>query len=383
VCEFDLIIIGAGPGGAAAAKRAVDLGLRVAIIDKARFPRNKLCGGLISGRSRTAIVRIFGQSPPEAGFLVGRDVQFAWQDQILARFTAPSPLHFTMRLSFDDWLLQRAVAAGTRLFEGVRAKIDPDNNVVTIDGQALRYRVLIGADGVNSMVARHLFGRAFNPATIGFGLECEVPRQTRHGDTMEIDFRAVQWGYGWVFPKPESLTIGIGGLQARNSDMKAAMAAYLAKHGVASEAVQIKGHFIPFGDFRKKPGRRNILLVGDAGGFVDPLTGEGIAYALETGALAAETAAHALDRPTRAATAYFKAIAPLQKELTRVNRLRQIAFRPAFEPRFRTKLAQSDALRTAFFQLLDGELTYRGLERRFASKALSLGTLRTVFSPKG
>ena len=123
---------------------------------------------------------------------------------------------------------------------------------------------------------------------------------------LRIDFGAAHWGYGWDFPKSGSSTIGIGGVLSRNEDMKGAMAAYLDLLG-QDPTQPVKGHHLPFGDFRRRPGRGAVLLAGDAAGLVDPITGEGIAYALKSGQLAAQAAVQALaeDAPRRpcAATA--------------------------------------------------------------------------------
>ncbi|VAV89639.1 Geranylgeranyl/isoprenyl reductase [hydrothermal vent metagenome] len=155
-------------------------------------------------------------------------------------------------------------------------------------GQTLEFTALIGTDGVNSMVAKALYGRAFNPGKIGFALEIEAQSTSPvdESSALRIDFDAAAWGYGWQFPKRAGHTIGICGLQACNPDMKAHLTAYPERLGQGENA-RVKGHFLPFGDFRRKPGRGNILLVGDAAGLVDPITGEGIAYALQSGRMAA------------------------------------------------------------------------------------------------
>jgi len=374
--DFDLVVIGGGPAGSAAGMRARQLGLRVAIIDKARFPRDKLCGGLVSGRSLGHLQRIFGLEPTAPMFKTARAVRFDWQGEALSQFEAPHNLHFTMRADFDAWLLAQAQTAGCQVFTGQRSfDLDEGNALIKLQDLVLSYRALIGADGVNSAVARHLFGRAFDPATIGFGLECEIARGPEHAEIpMQIDFRAVDWGYGWVFPKADSLTVGIAGLQAENADFKARMAAYLQAGGFDAGAARIKGHFIPFGDFSRNPGRDNILLAGDAAGLVDPMTGEGIAHAIDSGALAAEAVATALQQgaPARALAIYKGKLRPLHRELGKVNRLRGYAFQPGLATRFRDKLTNSEALQQAFFDLLEGHMTYSDLERQFARKALRL-----------
>lgn len=374
--HFDLVIVGGGPAGSAAAITARQAGLSVALIDKATFPRDKLCGGLISGRGWHILAGIFDTTDIGAKTLSARQVSFAFAGETLAEFDAPRDLHFTMRRDFDQQLLRRAAYAGAEIFESTRLTvIDREQNLVTTGAGRFTYGILIGADGVNSQVARNLFGRAYDPARIGFALEAEVPDTPPLPPVMRIDFRAVDWGYGWVFPKRHGRTIGLGGLHRENPDMQARMLDFLSSNGVDPGAIRTRGHFIPFGDVRSHPGQGNILLAGDAAGLVDPLTGEGIAHALDSGRLAAQAAARAIGagQVAKAAELYRRSLAPMHDELSRAVRLRRYAFSPRLESRFKARLQHSPDLRLAFFDLLDGETTYRALERRFARRLLDPG----------
>ncbi len=373
--HFDLIIIGGGPAGTSAAKSAAKLGLSVAIVDKARFPRDKLCGGMISGRSQRLLKSVFGLKPKGKHFLTSCKVSFKWQGEVLSAFDAPKPLVYTMRLDFDRLLFEAAGAAGTVAYEGSYIMdFDFQNNRIRIGNKNLQYKILIGADGVNSAVARALFGRAFDPDKIGFGLECEVPGTATEGaPVMQIDFRALPWGYGWDFPKSCGRSIGIGGVKSANPDMKRCMSEFLHQLDVDETDVQIRGQFLPFGDYRKQPGRGNVLLAGDAAGLVDPLTGEGIAYALESGVYAAQAASEVLGRqaPGRAELVYRKKLQPLHKELSKANRLRNLAFSDSFSEKFKNRLRTSETLCTAFFDLLDGNIGYGDLEKMITRKTLN------------
>jgi len=385
--EFDVVVMGAGPAGSSAALSARKLGLSVAIVDKAVFPRDKLCGGLVSGRSRTALCNIFGYETTGPDFLVSRAVSFNWKGEVLAGFEAPHDLCFTMRYDFDAELLKRAAAAGCEVFAGERSsELLTDENTVVLGEKRLNYRALIGADGVNSAVARHVFGQAFTHDKIGFALECEVPLDALpDGTPTQIDFRAVNWGYGWVFPKSGSWTIGVGGMNNRNPRMKDHMIRFLALNGVEPGGVRIKGHFIPGGDYRRVPGRGNILLAGDAAGLVDSLTGEGIAYALESGQLAADAIAAALaaGRPQTAVRVYSKMLKPIHAELNKVNRLRKYVFSSDSADRFQERLRTSENLRMAFFELLEGRLSYGDLEKQYAKRAFKNVARNLVAAVKG
>jgi len=223
---FDIIIVGSGPAGSAAAVTACKAGCRVAIVDKATFPRDKLCGGLFTGRSEKAMKSVFGLDVTPELFLTSDHMRFSAKGEVLADIRDAPKMHLTMRRDFDALLHQQALDAGAAAYLGQPlTAIDLEASTLTLrDGTVLGYGVLIGADGVNSFVARTLFGRPFNPDTIGFGLEIETPVQPKRDTAVEVDFDAATWGYGWSFPKQHSMTVGVAGVNVRNDDMKANMA---------------------------------------------------------------------------------------------------------------------------------------------------------------
>ncbi len=371
---YDVVVIGAGPAGSAAARRARALGLSVAIIDKAVFPRPKLCGALLSGRGQKAMHAVFGLEVDPEHFLYSRKVAFKWDGEVLAEFEAPQVLTYTYRFDLDHRLLTEAIAAGAVDYQGTRVEvIDEGAGTLTLaGGEVLGFKVLVGADGAASPVARHLFGRAFNPDTIGFAFEAEVPGDCAEDALMSIDFRIVNWGYGWNFPKNKTSTIGLGAIKSIDQDLKAQMQTYLSREAPDAGEVKIKGAHIPLGDYTKAPGRGNVLLAGDAAGLVDGLTGEGIALAMESGAEAAEAAAEAIaaGKPARAYDAYRKRVKYIHTELDKANRLRKIAYSGPASAMFKDKLANSENMRRSFFALLAGEMTYGEIEKKVSKQAL-------------
>lgn len=372
--EFDVIVIGAGPAGSAAAFTAASLGMKTAIVDKSRFPRDKLCGGGITGRSRRLLRDIFERDLDQDSYITRTEVAFSLKGREVGRLHDAPPFHLTMRREFDATLLGWAIEAGAVEFLGASAKqIDTGTNRVTLSNDtALAGKILIGADGVNSQVARDLFGRAFDQQTIGFGLETEVPISALDPKTqpLRIDFDAVEWGYGWVFPKRRSTTVGVGGIHSKNPEMKPAMRAFLDQSGANPDELRTKGHFIPFGDFRKIPGKGAVLLCGDAAGLVDPITGEGIAYAMQSGHFAAQSAAEAIrdNAPHSALRRYQRKLKPIHTALNWANLIRRVIFSAAFRGYFEQSLKRSGTLRWQFMQLLAGEQEYGqivfGLTRR-------------------
>ncbi|KUF10699.1 geranylgeranyl reductase [Pseudoponticoccus marisrubri] len=353
--------------------RGVTSGLRVALVDKHRFPRDKLCGGGITGRALTQYRDIFGGVLPDIP-LERRDcISFHAFGAELGTVQDAPPLHLGMRRALDTALVAEAIGAGAVDCTGHAGALSLDAPGVRVGGKLLSAPLIIGADGVNSPTARVLFGQAFDRARVGFALEVERPGAAPEAP-LRIDFGAANWGYGWQFPKPDGTTIGVGGVMARNPDMKAALRSYLDLLGI-SEELPVKGQFLPFGDFRAVPGRGRVLLAGDAAGLVDPITGEGIAHALKSGALAAEAATAALEAgdPDSALRRYGRALAPIHRGLRQAGLLRHIMFREHLRPAFIRSFRASRSLRGEYLRLLAGETEYGAIMQQMALRLPGFG----------
>lgn len=362
---FDLLVLGAGPAGSAAAISALQMGLSVALIDKAQFPRDKLCGGGITGRSARYMTEIFDFQPDQGLFLPSSRFRLTFAGRTIGEEPLSTALQMTMRREFDAELHARAIAAGADAFAPVKVRtIDTDTPSVTLaDGRVLTGHYLIGADGVNSAVARALYGRAFDPAKIGFGLEVELARELTEENTTEIDLGAAQWGYGWVFPKHESITIGVGGVHAKNPNLKRHFQNYLAVHApdLDVEKIKCRGAFLPFGDFRKLPGRGHVLLAGDAAGLVDPITGEGIAWAMKSGQYAGQAAAEALQQGKSAMDLYMKRVSYIHHELAAARRIRALIYSKPVRSYFPKAIECNPSMTRSYLRLLSGDLDYADL----------------------
>ncbi|WP_420327023.1 geranylgeranyl reductase family protein [Mameliella sp.] len=366
--RFDLIVLGAGPAGSAAAMNAVRAGLRVAMVDKARFPRNKLCGGGLTGRAIARYGRTFGGTLPPVPLERRDRFTFHAFGQPLGDSRDAPPLYLGMRYELDAALVEQALAAGVVDFTGQSGRLDPDGPAVDLPGGRIEAPLLIAADGVNSNTARTLFGTAFDRARIGFALEVEHPGADPDRP-LRIDFGAADWGYGWQFPKPLGTTVGLGGVLSRNTDMKSALYRYLDQLGLP-DTLPVKGQFLPFGDFRTVPGKGRILLAGDAAGLVDPITGEGIAHALDSGARAAEAARRALEQgtPDSALAAYTRALRPIHRGLRHARLLRNLMFRETLRPAFIRSFRGSRTLRGEYLRMMAGETDYGPLMQKMAAR---------------
>jgi len=374
---FDVVVAGGGPAGSAAAYTAARAGLSTALIDKSDFPRDKLCGGGLTDRCRTSFETAFGQPLPDAIVLGGEHMAFFMAGAPLSRMEGRIGL--TMRRAFDAHMVSLARDAGANALLGDAVEdLDETGRVVILkSGRRIGYGHLIGADGVNSAIARRLFGAAFDPSAIGFGLEVEVPRADFPDcpEDVEIDFGRADWGYGWVFPKRATFTIGVGGVHRRNPDMKARLAAYLTDKGLDPAKYKVKGQYLPFGRCRERPGRGRVLLCGDAAGFVDPITGEGIGYAIESGAAAAAAIARAVAarRPDAAYADYARGTRPIRAAMRQARGWRLLIFSRPAKGLFAKAFGRARILRQGYLDIMAGVKDYEdlwGLMGAEASRAL-------------
>ena len=357
--SYDLIVVGAGPAGSTAARLAALRGARVALVDKAVFPRDKLCGGALTARALTYLQMVHGPFPAHLGHPCGT-LQFCDGRRVLAEEIGPLPLVLTMRRSLDAHLRQSALDAGAEDWAGHRiADFDLGlGQIVLTSGDSLRAPTMIGADGVHSAVARALFGQDGGLTSLGLALEAEVDGAP--GQQMSLDLTAVPFGYGWEFPKPHGVTYGLGGIEARSDDMKGRFQRWLVARGVDPASVRIKGHHLPFGKARSQIGRGGVVLAGDAAGLVDAVTGEGIAWAIRSGQLAGEAVLDALaqGRPDRTHAHYTEKMRVVLAEVSRAGRLARLAYHPFWQPKALRAIENSGHLRRRYLQLLAGEMDH-------------------------
>jgi menaquinone-9 beta-reductase len=328
----DVVVVGAGPGGSSAAYHLARHGLSVLLLEKTEFPREKVCGDGLTPRAVRQLVTMGVDTSPEAGWLhnkglriIGGGVRMELDWPELASF--PSYGLTRTRLDFDQLLAEHARAAGAELLTGhtVTAPIlDDAGRVVGVTATAgdldkeFRAPLVLAADGVSARLALAL-GLAKRPdRPIGVAVRRYYRSPARHDDDyleswLELKSREggdkLLPGYGWIFGLGDGrVNVGLGVLNSSSAwgktNFRRMLTDWLSttppEWGMddeANAAGPILGAALPMGFNRVPHYSRGVLLVGDSGGMVNPFNGEGIAYAMESGELAAEIAVQALARP--------------------------------------------------------------------------------------
>lgn len=311
--NYDVIVIGGGPAGSTAARGCAERGFKTLLIDKALFPRYKPCGGALSFRTINSLGFEIPQEMIEAEC---KGVNVYYKGEMSSYKKEGRVTVMVSREKFDNLLFERAKERGCMTLTGERVlSVESSGEYIKVNTEKDAYsaRFVVGADGANSIVSRFINGtshKEFLSATAFVSKDTPPSSPPYEGGKKRGDeflnfyFGDVHGGYAWVFPHGRYLSAGIWGLNWLNSAPLDSMKRFLISHDFSTD--NIRGHKMPLWDRRRKICSENVLLAGDAGGFVDSFSGEGISNAILSGRIAAESIADSLKNGESAGDNYKK-----------------------------------------------------------------------------
>jgi len=324
--EADAVVVGAGPAGSATATHLARRGLHVALLDKAQFPREKVCGDGLTPRATRSLIRLGIDTSEAAGWLHNRGLriyggrtqpfELPWPE--LTDF--PSYGLVRPRADFDDLLVRNAVAAGAKLYEMANVTVpllEPSTGrivgVTTKDGRQFAAPVVVAADGNSTRLGLAMGLERREDRPMGVAVRTYYESSRHRDDHLESWLElwdgqprqsALLPGYGWVFGMGDgTCNVGLGILNTSaafgRTDYKDLLRRWLDNtpeewgFREANRTAPVRGAALPMGFNRTPAYARGLVLVGDAGGMVNPFNGEGIAYAMESAEIAADAVAEA------------------------------------------------------------------------------------------
>jgi geranylgeranyl reductase family protein len=341
---WDAIVVGAGPAGCAAAYDLAAAGQAVLLLDKKDFPRTKACAGGLTSKAvqalrysidpvvRKVVRRIRLEGDPDflyaaldttarAAFVKESRMKLANAGKLYRKsgldpasalvLKSREPICvMTVRAELDEYCLRKTIAAGAclRKIAGVQQIVRCGEQVQLVcPGESYRARFLVGADGASGQVRRLCAAGSW--FSQGFALEVQTAAPREEVD-LTFDFASLSDGYAWIFPKGDHLNVGVYSLSSAASLTRSRLLQYV-NHRVGADTMDgVTGQYLGIGagespaEYVLPDLRDRVFLVGDAGGFADPLTGEGIYGALFSGQAAAKAILAELRGRSTAAEAF-------------------------------------------------------------------------------
>jgi geranylgeranyl reductase family protein len=357
--RYDVVVVGLGPAGALAAYELSRCGHRVLAIERAHLPRYKICGGALSVRASKLIPFDFTGEIEQV--IHGAAFNFRGE----GRFTVESsdPIAYMInREHFDFLLVSKAEKEGTCILDQVQVLdwVEGDEEITVItDSGEWPCLYLVGADGINSTIGTKRLPHNGEKRSVGFesDIPFQGPTQERLG-LVQIDLGSAPYGFGWVFPKKNYRATGIAGLQGKVRDIGEMYGQFIENQGILKEASGQQVHPYQFAPFTGTTPlhQGNALWVGDAAGLIDPFSGEGLYYAIQSGRVAAEVISKTLKGKGDLSSYTAKMLAELTDEFRSARRFSRLIYRwPQTSYRF---LQSHKWVVHLYFEILRGEKRY-------------------------
>jgi len=356
---YDVIVIGAGPAGAAAASRMARKGLLTLLIEKERLPRYMACGG---GLTQAVTKHVdFDYSATVERVVTGFTLSYKHGPE----YTLCPPglkIEMVSRNRFDHRAVEKAVRSGAKLIEGITAVAVEEGKreatVRTHGGETFQGRIVVGADGSNSVAAQ---AAGLTDDQYGIALAGEIyPVGGTIPGTFDnrifFRFGDIQNGYGWIFPKDDHYSIGILTRSSRCPAFSSIYECFKEQFSFLkrSEERIKRGRLLPFNRGYRSLNTKRICLVGDAASLVDPLTGEGISHAIHSGVIAADVILSSLNKSGSLTENYTRDInEQIVEDFIHAMWLARLFYR------FPSLLYMSKKYEHEIVQLINGEGRYR------------------------
>ena len=288
---YDLIIAGGGPSGSAAGRIAGNMGLETLLIEKETFPRYKPCGGALSEQAMSYLDFTIPQYIRERD-IFGARVHF--RDQVIEKHKEYRIATLVTRSVLDNYLLEKAKETGIEVKMGEKVidyKENHEHVKVYTNADVYKAKFVIVAEGSQGKLKNRI-RRGDKRNEYGICMVTEIEEENKKieryiHNAIDIHFGISNMGYGWIFPHKNYYSVGIGGLAENLPNPKKTMINFLRDNGFNNK-YELRAHLIPAGGIKRNIVSSRVVLSGDAAGFVDPFCGEGIAYAVRSGQIAAE-----------------------------------------------------------------------------------------------
>jgi geranylgeranyl reductase family protein len=355
---YDVAIVGGGPAGSTAACRLASAGASVLVLDKATFPRDKPCGGGVTGRAARQLP--FSIEPVVEDVVDRMECGLRYRNHVTRRARAPIA-YMTQRKRLDHFLLQKAAEAGAEVREGE-----------TGDARELDARIVIGADGCNGSSAKQL-GLADRIAH-GVALEANYPYEARYAGAIVLEIAVIRGGYGWIFAKADHLNVGVGGNGEEAPKLRTELRRMCEAYGIDPDAAHdTRGYRLPMRLPRTRLARGTTAVIGDAAGLVDPFSGDGMYEAFLSAKLVTNAALDVLAGRAENLDAYQAAVERRIVPLTRAG----WGAKGAFErfPRTTYALARLPVTFRVLEKLLQGSLSDPA-----SARGAELAAIRAIYA---
>ncbi|MFI7513752.1 geranylgeranyl reductase family protein [Micromonospora echinofusca] len=299
--EFDVVVVGAGPAGSAAALAARRAGASVLLLDRSDFPRDKACGDGIAAHALDVLDEL-GVTDAVAGYAPLPALRLVGPGGGTVARALPRPAYTVPRKVFDARLLAAAVAAGARLRRHAVRHVEVRDDRVVLDG-GLAARAVVGADGAGSVLRRALGHRPNPDRHLALAIRGYAPAPTGPPEQLIVT-SAPRWpAYAWSFPIGNGrANVGYGEVLRGEPLSRAHLVDRLGTLLPGTDpatVTDLRAHHLPLSTHRPAPGQGRLVLAGDALSLINPFTGEGIFYALLSGALAGAAAAGSPEQAAR------------------------------------------------------------------------------------